>query len=262
MSAFYFGSSERPLFGFYHQPESRPVRPDGVVLCNPVGKEYLRTHRTLKQLAMRLAELGHHVLRFDYFGTGDSGGEGAEATLEQWQRDVATAVDELRAMAGVRRVNLVGVRMGAAVAATAATGRGDLEDVVLWDPVVTGSEYLGELLDHGNGSGEGLDEDEPVAPLEVAGAGGFPVGPELRQEIRTVDLKKLSSLPARRTLLVVSEERGEHRALREHLSGLSSEVRWEHRPGAEGWENPGRMGNIVLVPAIVGTITDFLEERP
>lgn len=259
MSAFYFGSSERPLFGFYHQPTSRPVRPDGVVLCSPLGTEYLRTHRTLKQLAGRLSESGFHVLRFDYSGTGDSGGEGADATLAEWRSDVETAADELKAMAAVDRVTLIGVRLGAALAASVAGARDDLEDVVLWDPVVRGRPYLEELLDPDGSNGS--EAPPPTRDDAVVGVEGFPLGIRLREELAGLDLTTLDSLPARRALLVVSEERDEFGALLDHLDDLGPEVTKRHRPGSEGWENPGRMGTVVLVPAIVGTIVDFMEER-
>lgn len=263
MSAFYFGTSERPLFGFYHQAGQRPVRRAGVVLCNPQGKAYLRTHRTLKQLAGRLADAGHHVLRFDYSGTGDSAGSGDEATLERWTRDVATAADELRAMAAVDRVSLVGVRLGAAVAAAAARNRDDLGDVVFWDPVVRGDSYLDDLLDRENGDAgaAGNGASSPAGDQEVIGIGGFPLCRRMRSQMAAVDLLGLDALPARRALLVVSKDLERYRDLERRLGELGPEVRREHRPGAEGWEDPGRMGTVVLVPAIVSAIADFLAEE-
>ncbi len=48
--------------------------PKSIVLCHPWGQEYLRAHRSMRQLGNLLAAAGHHVFRLDYFGTGDSGG--------------------------------------------------------------------------------------------------------------------------------------------------------------------------------------------
>lgn len=75
MEPFYFGTPDEPLFGIYHPPVSEPVRDVGVLLCYPIGHEYIVSHRFYRQLSIRLAEAGFHVLRFDYYASGDSGGE-------------------------------------------------------------------------------------------------------------------------------------------------------------------------------------------
>ena len=139
MNPFYFGTSERPLFGVYHPARSQQARDAGVVLCHPFGWEYMRTHRAFRQLAGRLTDVGFPVLRFDYSGTGDSAGDGREASLGQWLDDLSAAIDEIEDTAGVRRVSLIGLRLGAALAARAATTRPDLDRLILWNPVVTGS---------------------------------------------------------------------------------------------------------------------------
>jgi pimeloyl-ACP methyl ester carboxylesterase len=263
MSAFYFGDSEAPLFGFYHGPSGRPVRRAGVVICNPMGQEYLRSHRSLKGLAERLSGLGYHVLRFDYHGTGDSAGGGEEIALGRWADDACQAVEELKAMSGVRTVGVIGVRLGAVVAATTASRRDDVTDIALWDPVVDGGDYLGALLGGreepatraGTSNGSAPDDDAPSpAP------GGFPLPAAFRREVAGVDLTTLADLPVRRALLVSSDEKPGYAEVEKRLRALVPEVRRAHRPGAEGWDNPGRMGSVVLVPAVMGTITDFFKE--
>ena len=67
--------------------------------------------------------------------------------MEQWVEDVGTAIEELKETAGVKRVALVGLRLGGAVAAMAAERRTDIEGVVLWDPVVDGKAYVVEMLE-------------------------------------------------------------------------------------------------------------------
>jgi len=135
MLPIHFGKRDRPLFGLYDEGAS-PRRRVGVVLCNPIGWEYLRAHRTLRLLAGRLADAGFDVLRFDYSGTGDSWGDIAEtATLAQWFDDTEAAIEELCGVSGSSRIALVGLRHGAAIAAEVAQRRPeDVERVVLWDP--------------------------------------------------------------------------------------------------------------------------------
>src|SRR4051812_34012890 len=71
---FYFESQGQWLFAWLHRPEAGPPAGHGVILCPPVGHEQLHAHRSLRHLADALAAAGLPVLRFDYAGTGDSGG--------------------------------------------------------------------------------------------------------------------------------------------------------------------------------------------
>ena len=134
MNPFFFGSSERPLYGSYEPPQGRELR-RGAVICNAVGLEYFRAHRACRSLARRISSAGAHVLRFDYLGTGDSGGEVDDLKVSDWTDSVEQAVDELRAMTGLAKVSLIGLRLGASLASRATEGRSDIASLVLWDPV-------------------------------------------------------------------------------------------------------------------------------
>src|SRR4051812_9992414 len=139
----FFGKSEAPLLGVYHPPRGTAPRDTGVLLCYPAPQEYMRTHWAFRKLATMLAKEGFHVFRFDYFGTGDSAGDSGEATLSKWRENVALAARELRDVASVTKISAVGFRLGAALVATADDLM--LTDLVLWEPVVRGLVYLGEL---------------------------------------------------------------------------------------------------------------------
>ena len=69
----YIGAGDAPRLAWYHAPEVRSGQ--GVVICPPLGHEYISAYRSLRELADRLAAAGVAVLRFDYHGTGDSAGE-------------------------------------------------------------------------------------------------------------------------------------------------------------------------------------------
>jgi len=145
MTPLMFGSSSRRLFGIYEPGAGTAHPPTAAVICAPWGEEYLHSHRPLRFLARRLAEAGVHTLRFDYYGTGDSGGDIADASLRGAEDDVLTAVEELQATADAQNVLLIGMRLGANLAmAAAARSPADVTGLVLWDPVVDTDGYFGE----------------------------------------------------------------------------------------------------------------------
>jgi uncharacterized protein len=143
----FFGRSGEQLFGAYHPPAGNAGTGPrlGVVLCYPGPHEYRQIHWTYHRLAALLSSAGLHVLRFDYSCTGDSAGETDSATLERWEADIVTAAAELRDLSSVRRVALVGMRLGASLAVRACTRGVRAADLVLWDPVVRGADYVRQL---------------------------------------------------------------------------------------------------------------------
>ena len=64
MNCFFFGKA-KSLFGAYYPGEGTSPRASAVLLCGPIGQEFMRVHRALHQLAGLLAAAGFHVLRFD-----------------------------------------------------------------------------------------------------------------------------------------------------------------------------------------------------
>jgi pimeloyl-ACP methyl ester carboxylesterase len=141
-----FGPSGKQLLGMHHAPDPEVALATGVVLCNPFGYEAMCVHRTYRHLAKRLAAAGFDVLRFDYHGTGDSAGRNDEPDrVRAWIDSICTAVDELRTIAGVTAIDLLGVRLGATLAMLAAGERGDIRNLVLWAPAVSGRAYVREL---------------------------------------------------------------------------------------------------------------------
>ena len=144
--AIHFGAAGRPLFGFYHPPRAGQWTGVGVVLCAPLGTDQTRSDRAYRHLAERLAAAGFACLRFDPFGTGDSGGdEAAPGLVRAWLEDIAVAAGELRARSGASADVLVGLRLGATLAAVAAAERGDVDAVVLWSPCVSGAGFVREV---------------------------------------------------------------------------------------------------------------------
>lgn len=240
MKPLYFGEEPRQLYGVYHAAVRRPGRESGVLLCAPVGQESIRAHRTLRKLATMLAEAGFHALRFDYFGHGDSSGESADGSVSGWVADVRAAADELKDLAGVHRVSLVGLRYGATLAALAAAGRRDLDTLALVDPVVDGGAYLEELRTMHiafmradlRGHDFGREWAETAGTREAL---GWPLPAPLRREIETTEVLA-ANFAARKVVLVSSRERdGGLGRLLARAAALAPRTAFEHVPGADGW---------------------------
>jgi alpha-beta hydrolase superfamily lysophospholipase len=226
---FWFGGGDRPLFGWFHAPDDRPVT-GGVVLCPPLGIEAICTYFSYRVLADRLAESGLAVLRFDYDGTGDSiGDQDDPGRVEAWLESVRSAVDFV-VDSGVSRVALVGIRMGAVFAAEEAGRRGGVDALVLWDPCLSGRSFLREqqafrMLSLGGGDSDGAID-----------APGLRFHAETVRGLSQLDLSRSEGVLARHALVLTHPERPRPRRLAQRLVG--TEVDWEEATGQEELLDP------------------------
>lgn len=237
MKPLFFGTSERRLLGVYEPPASGTTGKHAAIVCYPWGAEYLHAHRTMRQLALRLSAVGFHTLRFDFYGTGDSGGEPTDVDLIGMESDLETAIDELSDISGLAKFTLIGLRLGGTVAAGVASRlRNRIESLVLWDPVVSGSEYLDQL---------GVPRSA-TPPLQVQ---GFPLTERIVSELRTLDPVTLTSKPRPRTLMLVTEQLASHDSLatsERQTDSLSIEVLEDVRPWLEASQVSGKVPLLVL----------------
>lgn len=249
MNPFFFGRSERPLYGCYHAPKA-DMRAAGAVICPPIGQEYMRTHRALRQLALQLNKGGAHALRFDYSGIGDSAGDNTDAAVDAWLADIGSAIDELKDTAGLKQVSLVGIRLGASLAHLAAAGRTDIDAVVLWDPVVRGREYIDELFSLEGGSPQ-ADAGAQGLAASAVGISGFALSTDFRRQIEAIDLLAPISAGPRRIFQIASEERAEYLRLRDHLQANPAFIGYACIPSGGSWVDLEQMGAMLLPQAII-----------
>ncbi|WP_109127491.1 alpha/beta hydrolase [Dyella sp. C11] len=183
---FYFGPG-RELFGFYHPAAA--VTGTAVLLCAPFGVEQIRCHRLYRQLAHALAETGLPVLRFDYYGTGDSGGETKDFDWVRCMADVVTAASELRNRHGGGRVLAFGTRLGAN-AALAAAQAARLDGVVAWDAIADGSALVRQYDSMQEALKVDLNRFEYARPdMDVSSQWpGFVRGDHLRDQLHALRL--------------------------------------------------------------------------
>jgi alpha-beta hydrolase superfamily lysophospholipase len=233
-AAAYFGAPSRPLFGFYHPPGDGPWRDTAVVLCNPIGTDMTRSDRTYRHLGERLAAAGFACLRFDLFGTGDSGGdEFASGLVSGWLDDIGAAIDQVRARSGAKAIALVGLRLGATLACLHSCARDDVDSLVLWSPNVTGAGFLAEVTKlhklYLRMEPHLLTAPAPRTP-GIEALGCF-LPQAMAADIEKLDLRELARRPARRTLVIDGGNVADRDALVGRLreTGASPEVR--NHPG-------------------------------
>lgn len=259
MHSFYFGTAREPLFGVYHPAESTGQgETRGIVLCQPLGHEYIRAHRAFRNLAVTLSAQGFHVLRFDYYGTGDSGGDGDAGSPGRAAADLDEAINELQDMAGISRVSLIGLRVGATLAAGAAFSRRDVEQLVLWDPVLKGREYVVELLHLQEAWRRGRPKvryapgQGPVPELI-----GFPLTATARTEYESMELRVIRANGVRRLDVVLSSAEAQ-RDVEQYLGAVEVPAEIHLVPSAGDWQRPDFVHAALLPHEILQAISALL----
>ncbi|MGE0030165.1 MAG: hypothetical protein AB7T20_03505 [Steroidobacteraceae bacterium] len=100
------------LHGMLHEPDATRARGVCILLLSPGIKGRVGPHRLYLKLADPLVTAGFHVLRFDYYGLGDSAGELSERVMAdmynsiqggRYVDDTIAAMDWMAARHGVKR---------------------------------------------------------------------------------------------------------------------------------------------------------------
>jgi amino acid adenylation domain-containing protein len=144
VDAFYFGSEKRPLFGLL-TPAAAPAKSTAVLICQTWGMEYMRSYSAAKMLGERLARQGFTSMRFDYACTGDSAGYSNEARIGEWLENIHSAANELRTRSGCTQLCIIGLRLGALLAASAVNAGLPADHIVLWDAPSNGLDWFQDL---------------------------------------------------------------------------------------------------------------------
>ena len=254
---FYFGDADRRLFGCYHEPRPGATRGCAVVICQPVGHEYIYCHRALRQLATRLCNAGFPVLRFDYYGCGDSAGRDDEAQLEQWLDDISKAILEVQVQSGLAQVCLIGLRLGATLSMIAGAECDEVDSLVLWDAVVTGRTYLQELLELQKeslrlrpkpaGSHKSQDTVEVI---------GFPLSQTLREQLDKLDLLAMSATPTKNILTIHTDRAVVDAGFKIHLNRVALQFENQDLEAPPIWL-PTTDGSLLVPAQILQSIVSW-----
>lgn len=236
-----------------HLPAAGRMRSAGVVVCGPAGHEYTHSYRTLLRLADRLAAAGLPTLRFDYYASGSSPGTPLEGDLVQtWIDDIRAAATLIEDLTG-RPASFVGLRLGAALGATAAT-RIDIDHFVAWAPVTSGRRYVREQTAlAGTGAATNGSRESFIEPA------GFVLARQTLDDLRSLDLSRGTYRIAGDALVLERDDLPRPTNLSEILQaqGVVTEVRT-----AAGYVAMMEKPHFSVVPeTAVDSIVDWLDHH-
>jgi len=188
----------------------------------------------MRQLALKLALSGCHTLCFDYFGTGDSGGDESDTDLAGCEADVESAIEALTDIAGTPQVTLIGLRVGANIAANVAARRAPIvEALVLWDPIISGSAYLHTL--------------RASKTWERSGASDAPMANDLKSlELRAL----LGALPERTAMFVTDDAESRERIFELGFASGAKPATVEFVAAQSPWLESATISGMLPVPVI------------
>ena len=208
---FFANRDNQRLFSVLHRPHAAAARDLAVVFCAPLFEEKLWSHRVLVNFARHLAARGVGVLRFDYFGDGESDGRFEDASVASRLRDIADAMKFCRDQLKARTVCLLGLCYGATLALFAGLDPElAVAAVVAWSPIIDGERYINDIL-RAHLSAQLVVHRKVIHDREAligqilanqpVNIEGYEIGRELYSQMREVDL--LAKLrEANRPLLV------------------------------------------------------------
>jgi pimeloyl-ACP methyl ester carboxylesterase len=264
----FFGNPELPLFGVLH-----PVlgsRTLGVVVCSPLGNDGVAAHRALRLLARRLAESGFPTLRFDPPASGDSAGDDdAHGRIGLWRDSIGVAVEELKARTGVEEVALVGIKLGATIAATSVDAGLEVAALVLWDALPTGERWLREERTYQRLAQQvRATPDNPPPADGGMEAAGFLFKAGALEQLRALDLATGGEpWPAALPVLVDADRGRSKSALVDALASRGAKVDERALPGLalmlEEWDSAAPpLEAIETITAWLGEVATSIARTP
>lgn len=143
--AFFLPFRQGRRFCLLHSVDADVARRGAILYVHPFAEEMNRSRHMVAMQARALAAAGWAVLQFDLFGCGDSDGDFGEADWATWVGDVVEAATWFRSQVDTP-IALWGLRAGCLLAAEAARNADLASDLLLWQPVVSGKQYLRQFL--------------------------------------------------------------------------------------------------------------------
>ena len=193
--AFYLPVSAGRRFCLFHPASDAGTHHGAVVYVHPFAEEMNKSRRMAALQAKAMAAAGYSVLQIDLHGCGDSSGDFGDATWDTWIDDVTLAWTWLHERCADAPW-LWGLRTGCLLACAAATRIAAPSRLLLWQPVVSGKQFLqqflrlrlsGEML-AGEGKGQMDRMREQLARGESLEIAGYSLSPGLASGLERAEL--------------------------------------------------------------------------
>ena len=166
-----FENQGQRLFGMTHSPDTDKRAP-AVLMCHGFTGDRVESHFIFVKMARRLADAGFFVMRFDFRGSGESEGDFSDMTIPAEIDDARVALAWLRGQPEVdpKRVSLLGLSMGGAIATSLAGEDEDIAGLILWSALAQPSMLVSQSV---------TTADKTPSPLGVQKDGNFDMGGNL-----------------------------------------------------------------------------------
>lgn len=146
MEPIFIDSLKGRVFAVYHPPETPEKIKGQILFIPPFAEELNRSRHMIARQARSFANQGYGVLILDLYGTGDSEGTFADATLDIWRADILAARNWL-AKKSASPCALWAMRTGALLAAELLHRTPNIAGtLLLWSPVTNGKRFITQYM--------------------------------------------------------------------------------------------------------------------
>lgn len=192
-----FVTATHPAFALQFRPADMPRA--HVVYLPPFAEEMNRCRALVAEQARLFARAGLSCTLLDFYGTGESQGELVDATLPIWRQNIDDLIAELLDQHQCP-VYLWGCRLGGLLALDYLGWRpGAASEVLLWQPVASGSAFVNQMLRQRTASlmQKGEQSESTAAMKRQLAAGdafevaGYRLGGELLSAIDGIEVASM-----------------------------------------------------------------------
>lgn len=135
---------QRRLFHLLLEPSDAQAQRSVLFLHAFTDEMHMSRHVVASQ-ARKMAAAGCRVLLLDFSGCGDGDGEFSQASWQMWLEDASFALDYLVNEFKLP-VTVWGLRLGGLLAAELSQRTTELEQLLLWQPVLNGEQQIDQFL--------------------------------------------------------------------------------------------------------------------
>lgn len=199
--SFFLNSNEGKLFAIYFTPTNNNHPNSNVIIVPPFAEEMNKSRKAISEFSRICTTMNVGVLMIDFIGTGESEGDFKDARWWIWKKNIFFAYQWLK-QRGAGSISCIGIRMGAILLLDAInTNTFELDKLLFWQPVVSGSVYLKQFLRLNLAADLMVDGSSNVTvqsfrdilsnggSVEVA---GYELSSELYQELNNLSLSNIS----------------------------------------------------------------------